>query len=98
MWMSDHIGEVLPGHISGVTDFGLFVQLDESRCEGLIHVSNIGEKGEYWQYDEKNFRLVCENKNHTSPESPKSYTLGDPVTVKVVRADVNRAQIDFEFA
>ena len=98
MWMSDHIGEVLSGHISGVTDFGLFVQLDESRCEGLIHVSNIGEKGEYWQYDEKNFRLVCENKNHTSPESPKSYTLGDPVTVKVVRADVNRAQIDFEFA
>ena len=98
MWMSDHIGEVLPGHISGVTDFGLFVQLDESRCEGLIHVSNIGEQGEYWQYDEKNFRLVCENKNHTSPESPKSYTLGDPVTVKVVRADVNRAQIDFEFA
>ena len=98
MWMSDHIGEVLSGHISGVTDFGLFVQLDESRCEGLIHVSNIGEQGEYWQYDEKNFRLVCENKNHTSPESPKSYTLGDPVTVKVVRADVNRAQIDFEFA
>ena len=98
MWMSDHIGEVLPGHISGVTDFGLFVQLDESRCEGLIHISNIGEQGEYWQYDEKNFRLVCENKNHTSPESPKSYTLGDPVTVKVVRADVNRAQIDFEFA
>lgn len=98
MWMSDHIGEVLPGHISGVTDFGLFVQLDESRCEGLIHVSNIGEQGEYWQYDEKNFRLVCENKNHTSSESPKSYTLGDPVTVKVVRADVNRAQIDFEFA
>ncbi|MBQ2189838.1 MAG: RNB domain-containing ribonuclease [Paludibacteraceae bacterium] len=90
MWINDHIGEVLPGHISGVTDFGLFVQLDESRCEGLIHISKIGEEGEYWQYDEKNYRLVCENK--------KSYTLGDPVMVKVVRADINRAQIDFEFA
>ena len=89
IWMNDHIGEVLPGHISGVTDFGLFVQLDESRCEGLIHISNIGEKGEYWQYDEKNYRLVCENK--------KSYTLGDPVMVKVIRADVNKGQIDFEF-
>ena len=90
MWINDHIGEILPGHISGVTDFGLFVQLDESRCEGLIHISKIGEEGEYWQYDEKNYRLVCENK--------KSYTLGDPVTVKVVRADINRAQIDFELS
>ena len=90
MWINDRIGEILPGHISGVTDFGLFVQLDESRCEGLVHISKIGEQGEYWQYDEKNYRLVCENK--------KSYTLGDAVTVKVVRADINRGQIDFEFA
>ena len=90
MWMNDHIGEILPGHICGVTEFGLFVQLDESRCEGLVHISKIGEPGEYWQYDEKNYRLVCENK--------KSYTLGDPVTVKVVRADINRAQIDFEIS
>ena len=90
IWMNDHIGEVLSGHISGVTDFGLFVQLDESRCEGLIHISNIGEQGEYWQYDEKNYRLVCDNK--------KSYTLGDAVTVKVIRADVNKGQIDFQFA
>ena len=94
IWMSDHIGEVLDGHISGVTEFGLFVQLDESRCEGLIHISNIGEQGEYWQYDEKNFRLVCEN----GKREVKSYTLGDAVRVKVVRADVNKAQIDFEFA
>ena len=94
IWMSDHIGEVLEGHISGVTEFGLFVQLDESRCEGLIHISNIGEQGEYWQYDEKNFRLVCEN----GKREVKSYTLGDAVRVKVVRADVNKAQIDFEFA
>ena len=88
MWLADHVGEVFPGHISGVTDFGLFVQLDGNRCEGLVHISTIGEKGEYWQYDEKNYRLVCENK--------KSYTLGDAVTVKVLRADVNKAQIDFE--
>ena len=96
MWMKNHVGEVLAGHISGVTDFGLFVQLDESRCEGMIHVSEIGEPGEYWQYDEKNYRLVCENA--VSPDRPKSYMLGDAVTVKVVRADVNRAQIDFAFA
>ena len=90
IWMNDHVGEIMTGHISGVTDFGLFVQLDESHCEGLIHVSKIGEPGDYWQYDAQNYSLVCDKR--------KSYTLGDKVTVKVVRADINRGQIDFEFA
>ena len=88
MWMEDHIGEILPGHISGITDFGLFVQLDESRCEGLIHISKIGQPGEYWQYDEQAYSLVCENR--------KSFTLGDAITVKVIRVDVNKGQIDFD--
>ena len=89
IWMADHLGETMPGHISGVTDFGLFVQLDESRCEGLVHISSLAQKGEYWQYDEKNYRLICS-------ESHKTFTLGDPLNVKVVRADVNKCQIDFE--
>ena len=72
LWMNDHVGEIHTGYISGVTDFGLFVQLDGSRCEGLIHISHIGDI--------------------------KKYTLGDKVTVKVVQVDVNRGQIDFEFA
>ena len=72
IWISDHIGEVLTGYISGITDFGLFVQLDESRCEGLIHISKIGDINKF--------------------------NLGDAVTVKVVRADVNKSQIDFDFA
>ena len=88
LWMADHIGETLAGHISGVTDFGLFIQLDESRCEGLVHISQISQNGEYWQYDEKNYRLVCEGR--------PAYTIGDPVMVKVIRADVNKGQIDFE--
>ena len=72
LWMNDHVGEIHTGYISGVTDFGLFVQLDGNRCEGLIHISHIGDI--------------------------KKYTLGDKVTVKVVQVDVNRGQIDFEFA
>ncbi len=91
IWMNDHIGEILSGHISGVTDFGLFVQLDDSRCEGLIHISKIGFPGETWMYDEKNYRLVC-------AENRISHTLGDKVTVKVVQVDINRSLIDFEFA
>ena len=89
MWMTNHIGEVLPGHISNVTDFGLFVQLDESRCEGLVRISHIGLPGEYWQYDEKNYRLVSDN-------TQKTYTIGDPVWVQVVSTDINKSQIDFE--
>ena len=91
IWLSDHVGEIFNGHISGVTDFGLFVQLDDSRCEGLIHISNVGFPGENWQYDEKNYRLIC-------AENGITHTLGDAVKVKVVKTDVNKSQIDFEFA
>ena len=89
IWMADHIGEILAGHITGVTDFGLFVQLDDSRCEGLVHISKVGFPGENWQYDEKNYRLIC-------AENGITHTLGDAVRVKVVKTDVNRSQIDFE--
>ena len=89
MWTNDHVGETLPGHICGVTDFGLFVQLDESHCEGLVHISKIGFPGETWVYDEQNYRLVC-------AENGIAHTLGDAVTVRVVRVNVNRSQIDFE--
>ena len=47
LWMSDHIGEVFTGYISAVMDFGLFVQLDQNRCEGLIHISKIGDIKRY---------------------------------------------------
>lgn len=70
MWMKDHLNEVLDGFITGITDFGFFVQLEQSRCEGLVHRMTI--------------------------EHPEDFVLGDKVTVKVVRVDVNRSQIDFE--
>ena len=72
LWMADHIDEVFVGHITSIVDFGFFVQLDESRCEGLIHMMLI--------------------------EHPEDFVLGDQVRVKVVRVDINRSQIDFEFA
>lgn len=72
MWMADHLGEILPGHIISIMDFGFFVQLDESHCEGLIRMELI--------------------------EHPEDFVLGDPVMVQVIRVDVNRSQIDFEFA
>lgn len=70
MWMADHLGEVFRGHISGITEFGLFVQLDDTHCEGLVRMELV--------------------------EHPEHYTLGDMVEVQVIRADINRRQIDFE--
>ena len=90
LWMSDHIGEILDGHISGVTDFGFFVRLDESRCEGLVHIRKLCP-GDYMIYDEQNFCL-------RAAESDTRYALGDAVKVKVVKADVDKAQIDFDLA
>ena len=88
MWLEQHLGETFAGHIVAVTDFGLFIQLDENRCEGLVHVAALGKDGDYWQHDEKNYRLIADG-------SGKTYTLGDAVKVQVVRVDVNRSQIDF---
>ncbi len=72
MWMADHLYETFAGHITGIMDFGFFVQLDDNRCEGLIRMELI--------------------------EHPEDFVLGDSVTVQVIRVDVNRSQIDFEFA
>ena len=87
-WMKQHIGEEADGHISGVTDFGVFVQLDESRCEGLVRINKL-VPGDYMVYDEKNYRLIAE-------ESGKTFTLGDPMRVKIIRADAEKRQIDFK--
>lgn len=88
LWMADHIGEEMDGHVSGVTEFGMFVQLDQSRCEGMVHVSQICP-GDYMMLDEKNYRLIA-------AESGKTYTMGDAVRVRVVKADAEKGQIDFE--
>ena len=72
MWMEDKLGQVFDGHITSMMDFGFFVQLDESRCEGLVRMELI--------------------------EHPEDFVLGDSVRVQVIRVDVNRSQIDFEFA
>lgn len=87
LWMTRHIGEELAGHIVGVHEYGLFVQLDESRCEGLVHEYSIC-RGDYFQFDEKHFRLIAANSGET-------YTLGDPVVVKVAKVDTEKHHIEF---
>ena len=86
-WMSSRIGEEFDGVISGVTEFGLFVQLRDTLTEGLVPIRTIAPH-DYMQYDEENYCLIA-------ARSGKTYTLSDSVRVRVTKADVERKQIDF---
>ena len=85
-YMMDHIGEIYEGIISGVQEFGIFVELDNT-VEGLIKVENI--KGDYYIYDSDMMALV-------GKKSKKKYAFGDKITIRVVRADKDKSEIDFE--
>jgi ribonuclease R len=86
-FMQDRVGEVHEGIISGVTGFGLFVELSDMYIEGLVHVTSL--KNDYYQFDSGAHRL-------TGERSGKSYRLGDKIQVKVVRVDLDEKKIDLE--
>ncbi len=85
-FMRDRLGEIYTGVISGVTEWGLYVELDENKCEGLVPVRDLAD--DYYDLDEKNYCLV--GRAHHN-----KYTLGDQVRVQVARADLDRKQLDF---
>ena len=86
-WINKHLGEEFDAIISGVTEFGLFVQLTDTLTEGLVPIRTI-ERGDYMQFDEENYCLIA-------ARSGKTYTLSDPVRVRVTKVDVERKLIDF---
>jgi ribonuclease R len=86
-FMQDRVGESYQGIISGVTGFGLFVELSDIYIEGLIHVTSL--KNDYYHFDATGHRL-------TGERSRQSYQLGDKVNVKVVRVDLDEKKIDLE--
>jgi len=83
--MLDKLGEEYDGVITGVTQFGLFVELDNLFVEGLVHISWLPD---YFHYDPERFCLVGQ---HTA----QTYRLGDRVRVRVDNVNVVRQQIDF---
>ena len=87
-YMSRHIGETFSGQISGVTSFGFFVELPNT-IEGLVRLQSL--KDDYYYYDEEMHQQVGERFG-------KIYKLGQDVTVKLIHADINNRQIDFEIA
>ncbi len=85
-FMSDHMGETYQGVISGVTEWGFYVELKENMCEGLVPVRDLAD--DYYDFDDKNYCLVGRRHN-------VRYRLGDEVTVKVARVSLERKQLDF---
>jgi len=85
-FMQEHLGEIYSGVISGVTEWGIYVELDDNLCEGLVPIRDL--EGDYYDFDEKNYCL-------TGRKRHRKYTLGDKVKVQVARADLDKKQLDF---
>jgi ribonuclease R len=88
-FMLDKTGQVFDGVISGVTEWGIYVEIIENQCEGMVSIRDLGD--DYYEYDEENY---CVRGRMTR----KEYTLGDRVKVKVVKADLQKKQLDYKFS
>lgn len=88
-FLAPRVGDVFDGVISGVTERGIFVELNESRADGMVRIANLGN--DYFTYDEKRYRMVGER-------TKKEYRLGDPVKVRLIAARIEVRELDFELA
>ena len=88
-FMGERIGEVYDGVISGVTEWGLYVEINESKCEGMIAMRDLGN--DFYEFDEKNYCLIG-RRHH------QKFSLGDPIKIKVARANLAKKQLDFVLA
>ena len=85
-FMGEHIGECYDAHISGIQSFGIYAEIDENHCEGMIPMRDLDD--DYYDFDEKNYCLVGRHRHHV-------YQLGDPIRIKVAKANLERKQLDF---
>jgi ribonuclease R len=88
-FMSDKLGRVYDGVISGVTEWGLYVELNENKCEGLVPIRDLQD--DYYEFDDKNYSLTGRRHKH-------QFRLGDPITIQVAQANLERKQLDFALA
>ncbi|MDP4278103.1 MAG: ribonuclease R, partial [Bacteroidota bacterium] len=88
-FMSERLGNSYDGVISGVTEWGIYVEINENKCEGMIPIRELDD--DYYEFDEKNYCLRGRRKH-------KIYRLGDPVRIQVLKANLERKQLDFILA
>ena len=88
-FMSDKIGEVYDAHISGIQSYGIYCEIDDNHCEGMVPMHDLDD--DYYDFDEKNYCLVGRRHHH-------KYQLGDSIRIKVARANIEKRQLDFALA
>lgn len=85
-YMSEFIGQEFDAHISGITSYGIYAEIDENHCEGMILIRDL--KDDYYEFDERNFCLIGRRRHN-------KYQLGDAIRIKVARANLDKKQLDF---
>lgn len=85
-FMAERIGQEYDGKVSGVTEFGLYVEINENKCEGMVPLRDL--EGDYYEFDERNYCLRGRKRGRV-------YAIGDPVRIRVARANIDRKQLDF---
>ncbi len=88
-FMGEHVGECFDAHISGIQSYGIYAEIDENHCEGMIAMRDLDD--DYYEFDEKNYCLVGRRRHHV-------YQLGDPIRIQVAKANLERKQLDFTVA
>ena len=88
-YMGEFVGEEFDAHISGIQSYGIYCEIDENHCEGMVSMRDLD--GDYYDFDEKNYGLVGRRHHH-------KYQLGDPIRIKVAKANVEKRQLDFVLA
>lgn len=88
-FMEDKIGNEYDAHISGIKSYGIYCEIDENHCEGMVPMRDLDD--DYYDFDERNYCLVG-RRHH------QKYQLGDPVRIKVARANLEKRQLDFTLA
>ena len=85
-YMGDKLGEEYDAHISGITSYGIYAEIDDNHCEGMVPMRDLDD--DYYDFDERNFCLVGRRRHHR-------YQLGDPIRIRVAAANVEKKQLDF---
>ncbi len=85
-FLKDQVGETFLGIISGVTEWGMYVEIEENKCEGMVRLRDITD--DFYALDEKNYAIIGQRKK-------KRYQLGDEVRINVKKVDLAKRQIDF---
>ncbi len=88
-YLADKVGHVYDGIIAGVTDWGIYVEINENKCEGMIPIRELAD--DFYELDEENFTIIGRRKG-------RRFTLGDPIRVEIARVNLEKRQLDLRLA